>query len=280
MGIDLPARKKSSLSARRLVAMIPISTINARYATSTNQSSNTNWESTDSLATGTAYNKGPLDRARVNRDFWPRRTLHADETSMIAPDTLLIDHGDLASLTLVALQADPSRVILWHPRASRSAVGGHLKAVSMHAEIIGRERLVLSEPTSNTMPSIVEPPQLRDAQMLLRAASHAMHMGCSRILWPVHVGPDHARIAAVLEQAATITELADPGASLLVDAPIVELTDSQLVELADDAGAPMRAFWPCDNDELVPCQFCDGCSRWQHAFNETGIEWPWSLVSA
>ena len=68
---------------------------------------------------------------------------------------------------------------------------------------------------------------------------------------------------------------------LVIDLPLVDLTDERLVDLADDGGAPMRAFQPCSasgGSTATPCEQCDGCRRWHAAFDAAGVAWPWTTV--
>ncbi len=81
-----------------------------------------------------------------------------------------------------------------------------------------------------------------------------------------------SRAAAVQAQIGI-----EPGAGgwPVIDLPIVELTDKQLVGLAEDTGAPMRSFWPCDGDGESPCGSCPSRQRLLRAFDEAGVPWPW-----
>jgi 7-cyano-7-deazaguanine synthase in queuosine biosynthesis len=62
------------------------------------------------------------------------------------------------------------------------------------------------------------------------------------------------------------------------DLPFIDFTDEQIVELADDSGAPVRDFWPCVGGGCQPCASCDGCARWLSAFRAVGIPWPWTAA--
>ncbi len=191
---------------------------------------------------------------------------------MATPDTLLIDLGDVSSLALLALQPDHDRLMLWHERTSQ----GHLEAVQLHAEMCGNWRLIVSDAPADPLAEMAVTTHIEQAQLLMRAAALALHLKCRRILWPLAIGPDHLAIADALERASTIARIADPSGSLLIDAPNIDLDDAQLVELAEDAGAPMRGCWPCEHDDEQPCGSCESCDRWRKAFQTAGVHWPWT----
>ena len=95
------------------------------------------------------------------------------------------------------------------------------------------------------------------------------------------LGPEAQRVTEAVDRANQVAALAATGgepSSLVVDLPLIDLTDPQVVDLADDTGAPLRAFWPCERAGPEPCGSCPGCTRWLGAFREAGVTWPWSAV--
>ena len=44
--------------------------------------------------------------------------------------------------------------------------------------------------------------------------------------------------------------------------PLIDLNPLQILELADDTGAPLTGFWPCRGGADRPCGACDGCQPW------------------
>ena len=125
---------------------------------------------------------------------------------------------------------------------------------------------------------------LREAGMLIRAVLVAVHLGCRRIVWPKTVGPAAGPVGRAVMRASMVAALADLDAGvpaseqIVIDVPLVDLTDEQLVDLAEDAGAPIRSFRACDGAAANPCGRCDGCRRWLAAFDAAGVPWPWSQV--
>jgi 7-cyano-7-deazaguanine synthase in queuosine biosynthesis len=101
----------------------------------------------------------------------------------------------------------------------------------------------------------------------------------------VHVGPDPDRVGTVVEIAASVTEIAELEAgaelgSITIDLPVMDLDDRQIIDLAQDGGAPSDAFWPCERGAETPCGTCDECRRWRSAFEATRVLWPWAAVAS
>lgn len=203
-------------------------------------------------------------------------------------DTLVIDRGDLPSLALLAIQPDAAGVMLWHAPEQDAAQPMRLSMVRRHAEAFLASRLLVLD--HEIVPPAPGRRELYEANLLIQAANAAVSMGCSRVLWPRQIGngADHRAIADALERAATISLLtASSGFSntlsraVGIDMPLIDLNDVQLVDLAEDAGAPMNAWWPCDGVSHEPCEACHQCQRWREAFESAGVEWPWrSSVAA
>jgi len=234
---------------------------------------------------------------------------------------LLIDLADLPSLAAAMTQPDPARLILWHLGEEGGAAERRAAIVREHGEFLGAAELIVSEAWRPGVGRTGDAAGLWQALMLVQAAIIARHRACEKIIWPVQVGPDAARVSELVDRALAVAELADataaadaaarpagasaarPGGSLVIDLPLVDLADEQVVDLAEDCGAPLRAFWPCESaggqapsgggghtasgcdGETAsgggePCGACGGCDRWQRAFHECGLPWPWAAVRA
>lgn len=192
---------------------------------------------------------------------------------------LLIDHGDPPSLALLAIQSDAARVIVWHPRWGSAAM--RESNAARHAQLFGAELLMHDLPNLAIGPE--SRPALAATRVLTEAAFAARALGCARVLDPTQVGPDHTAVGEALNRAMAVTRLLEyTGAerSLVIDLPLVDLTDAELIELADDAGAPLDQCWPCANSSDQPCASCPECERWQRAFEELGVPWPWKAALA
>lgn len=197
---------------------------------------------------------------------------------------LLIDAGDLPSLVALALESSPNRAILWHPRGEDPAAGRREAAVLEHAAAYG----AVSAEAVRVPPVEVggESRGLDEGCLLLHAAGAARRHGCPRIVWPRQVGFEPDLVEEAVQRARLAADLAQVGpggagrGELLVDLPVIDLTDVQLADLAEDSGAPPASFWPCGEDGQVPCERCDGCRRWRAAFDGAGVAWPWEAVGA
>ena len=205
---------------------------------------------------------------------------------MSTPGVLLIDYGDLPSLAAVTLQSRPDEVVIFHPRGRDAAAGSRERAALGHAEIQGAEAFL-----ADLLPELgiegTASQALDDACVLMHVAAAADRLACPVILWPRQVGPDADAVGRAVLRANLVADVAEaaagPGAAgrLAIDLPLVDLADHRLVELAEEGGAPMRAFWPCDSGGSPPghpCQGCEGCRRWTRAFERAGSPWPWTAV--
>jgi len=223
---------------------------------------------------------------------------------------LLVDAGDLAALAAASVESDPAEVVVWHPQVEAAGAAGRRRAAEAHAEMLGGARLLLGRPRpapgsaaggpggASAAGEIEVRRGLHEAAILLEAVERAVDLGCRRVVWPVAVGGDAARILAVGERAECVMDLvrgghgsepatgagaATAGVRLeAIDLPLVDLEDDELADLAADAGVPLDAFWPCDGDGAVaggdPCGRCPGCRRWQAAFGRRGLSWPWRVA--
>ncbi len=198
---------------------------------------------------------------------------------MAAIGTLIIDEGDLPSLVVAALQGRPARLLVYHPRGTDAAAGRRESAARWHAEALGVDRLIV-EPAAEGATDLAE------MCLLVRAAAVACGAGCSRVVSCRQLGPDPGPVAQAAERAVLVGALAQvgcaPGAGerLVVELPVADLADAQLADLAEELGAPMRAFWPCSGAAERPCGRCEDCRRWTGAFREAGVPWPWAESAA
>jgi hypothetical protein len=193
---------------------------------------------------------------------------------------------------LLLMQPNASNVIAWHPaepiaanrkrKACAEALAHARGAEFVVSEVVGRRG---DEAMGLHPQGMVEvwDQQLSEIRILLDAAITAKRMGCTRVLSPWVVGPDHARVSRALEQSLLIVELIEPqreSAELLIDLPVVERSDVELIELALDLGAPLTSFWPCAHGSDEPCGSCAECRRWIAAFDDAGIAWPYEPAGA
>ena len=207
---------------------------------------------------------------------------------------MLIDRGDLPSLVAVTVDSRPQHLVLYHAVESDPAADRRRAAVEEHGEVFGVRQIVVEPlPALDTggggagkaAEAAGQLEGLAQAGLLLQAAAAARRLACPRIIWPHQVGPDPEAVGPAVERASLVSALAEiggeqpAGAELVIDLPLVDLTDAQLADLAEDGGAPMHGFWPCAAGGDVPCGACAGCRRWRSAFTEAGVTWPWALAA-
>ncbi len=200
---------------------------------------------------------------------------------MSSTGVLLIDEGDLPSLVGLALERAPERVVLWHAHGSDDAAQPRLAAVQEHGQAFSVQRVVVVQgagvvtgaPASSTE-------ALAQSVRLLSAAAAAIRLNCPRMVWPVQIGSNSSRICQAVQRANLVVALAEIGAqkdSLMIDVPLIDLDETQIVDLAVDQGVLGLAFWPCEKgSQDMPCGACAGCRRWSAGFDGRGQPWPWA----
>jgi hypothetical protein len=198
---------------------------------------------------------------------------------------LLIDRGDLPSLVAVALQSRPERLVLYHAEEPEPAGRRRRAAAEEHADVYGVRRLLVEPiPPVGTGGGGLD--GLAQAGLLLGAVAAARRLACSGVIWPHWLGPDAEAVGLAVERATLVSALFDVSgeqrsvAEMAIDLPLVDLTGAQVADLAEDTGAPLHAFWPCDGVGSVPCATCGGCRQWRSAFAEAGVPWPWVPAGA
>jgi len=210
---------------------------------------------------------------------------------MSGPGPLLIDRGDLPSLVAVTVESRPQHLVLYHALESDPAADRRRAAVEEHGVVLGVRQVVVEPlPALDTGSGASDAGAasqlegLAQAGLLLQAAAAARRLACPRIIWPHQVGPDPEAVGSAVERASLVAALTEigggqpAGRELVIDLPLVDLTDAQLADLAEDGGAVMHGFWPCAAGGDAPCGVCAGCRRWRSAFAEAGVAWPWAAV--
>jgi hypothetical protein len=198
---------------------------------------------------------------------------------------LIIDRGDLPSLTALAIQDDPESVILWHPIETDEASGHRRNICEIKTRTLGVRRLLVTPSVSLGLPNMPPLAELYQAMILIQAITIARQLNCCRVIWPRQVGPDFERMGELVNRASLISEITAEGPDGIgpgIELPLVDLTDEHLVDLLEESGSPMDLFWPCESGDSGPCsadRACRGCGRWQAAFEAMGTPWPWAAVA-
>ena len=201
---------------------------------------------------------------------------------MVSANTLVIDYGDLPSLIAVALQRDPLQLVLWHPSYTTDASEKLLAAAKEHGEVFGIQTVIMSKRRNELASGQMNAMALKEADLLLAASIAATEAGCQKVVWAKQVGPDPKQICIAVERANLVVALAETGqtsSSLMIDLPLVDLSEKQIVDLGDDQGLLDQSFWPCEGGQKAPCGTCINCRRWAKGFEAAGQPWPWAAVA-
>ena len=198
--------------------------------------------------------------------------------------TLLVSLGDLPSLVALHLQSRDRNVVLWHPAAHHQGAPAQQTAIEQAANWRGVQELIIDE-TSNpaylNANNAARFDSLPLIDQLTRATAAAREFNCRTITWPLACGSD----ITVMTLAAETVQLFSLGANVNTelatidfDLPVIDLTDEQIVELAEDGQVTADGWWPCIASSDEPCNACTGCTRWKAAHEKHGAAWPWILA--
>ncbi len=200
-----------------------------------------------------------------------------------ATTTLIIDTADLASLVAVAMQRDAEQFVLWHPKFNHVDAEIRHDLARRHSSIFGAERFVVTQLNASPLPSTPADTWWTQSELLVHGLGIASRLGCSRVIWPHQVGSDFADVSPVVDRATLISGLCpspDGMETVIIDLPLLDLTDDQIIDLADDSGADLSLHWPCEHAGETPCGSCQRCRRWVDAFERVGPTWPWAAMTA
>lgn len=177
---------------------------------------------------------------------------------------LVINDGSVAALVACLLAPELSRVTAWVPPSGSTLRGvgtdeaSQLALVSQQSDLLGYERVV----TPAALPRPVPERWIEQPASLLMAVEAARRFECTRVIWPAVCGERIQHMLECSERAALINRLcwlgeserattdaegtpaANPAApALRVETPFVDLTPTQVMEMARDLDAPLQACW-------------------------------------
>ena len=219
-----------------------------------------------------------------------------DEMSGPRPRAILVLDGGVGSLAVLAMQRTPESVLLWD--ASMPGDAGRQNAVLAAARRAGLlTHLAAAGPVGeHASGSPSNAPTLPESDggrillvaSLLRIAAFAIEIRCPRILWPIHCGGESSAVMRIAELIEAAEDVIGPRHAGMLEAPIADLSDEQIVDLIEEAGAPIDGMWPCrgtdhatdqpaDGVRRAPCGTCPSCRRWRTAWRATGFRWPWPV---
>lgn len=158
----------------------------------------------------------------------------------VSEKALIIDDGGLTPLLATLLAPDPGRLVLWTPPAEGVAVEETLAIVRRRSDALGCDSVVSGGRAENPAG------RFGVARMLLCACEAALRERCGVVVWPASRGDNVDEMAGLADRARLIAFLADlesGGGGPRLETPFLDLTDAQVLMLAEDADAPMGEGW-------------------------------------
>jgi 7-cyano-7-deazaguanine synthase in queuosine biosynthesis len=198
---------------------------------------------------------------------------------------LILNAGGLRSLVSLAVASADGRVdpvlLTLHdqrPAAGRRVRLAHEQAKHFHATQPIELPLPLSPRASTPHREVLTPPPpspLFHPRLLLTALAVARSLEIDRLIWPAQVNHAFEPLARIAEQIELSLQLAaSEGRAPQVQTPLLDLSDTQVIELGNQVQAPWKLAWCCLLEEPVSCGGCRGCRRRADAFAAAGIPDP------
>jgi len=141
----------------------------------------------------------------------------------------------------------PASTLLWMAPPPSDQQAARLEAVERQAEAL-EVRGVVNLADRRAEIDLPDTPA-RPSLLLLEAAAQAAAHECPQVIWAAHCGSDLESMAAGADRARLAGRLArldDPMAASLglrIRTPLLDLSDSQIAELAVDLDAPEDLCW-------------------------------------
>lgn len=158
----------------------------------------------------------------------------------VSEKALIIDDGGLTALLATLFAPDPGNIVLWTPPAQGAAVEETLAVARRRSESLGCESVESGGRADATTGRFVI------ARMLMQACEAALKARCSVVVWPANKGDHVDEMAALADRARLVGFLADlesGGGGPRLETPFLDMTDLQILMLAEDADAPMGEGW-------------------------------------
>jgi len=114
---------------------------------------------------------------------------------------------------------------------------------------------------------------LTTPQMLCAGLSEARWQQASKLIWPGSCNAETRALAQATEQLTLAQHLAEAEGTTMpeLEAPLLEMSDQQVIELGGQLGVPWHLAWSCMGASDRPCQSCPACRRRRAAFEAAGI---------
>ncbi len=110
-------------------------------------------------------------------------------------------------------------------------------------------------------------------QLLLATLAYARANQAERVIWPASFNGESQAMARATEQMTLCEHLAEAEGLPMpeIEAPLLELSDQQVLELGSQFKLPWQLTWSCLATVDKPCGSCAGCRRRHAAFEKAGL---------
>ncbi len=170
--------------------------------------------------------------------------------------SLVMLDGSLPGLVCCALGEVPEELVGWFPGAGKdlgegTMGGAHLEAIEHQGELMGLGELVIERGKAGRSGHATEQMGMGGSGtsvLLLEACYEAARRGCGRVVWGVHYGADLDGVFTAAEQAGLVgrlatLELGGTGEGIRIETPLLDLSETQIAEMALDLDVPAGACW-------------------------------------
>lgn len=201
---------------------------------------------------------------------------------MSAPWVLILNSGGLRSLVATAMlrsETQKQRLSLVHIVDGRDNVRNRLAHAQRQAERYRTGAVVELDlphlyghgrgkhPDGRPLGALTLP------QVTMVALAHAWLEQAQRVIWPGSCNGEPRAMARATEQLELCTHLmeleSEPRPT--VAAPLLEMSDQQIVELGAQLEVEWKLAWSCLLAGDAPCLACPGCRRRKAAFDKAGL---------
>lgn len=118
----------------------------------------------------------------------------------------------------------------------------------------------------------------RNGLFLATAASIALSKGCGVIYYGAHAddaaGNAYPDCSSAFQNAISEAVFVGSGNQLKVEAPFVNMTKAEVVEIGLELKVPYELTWSCYEGKEKPCGVCGTCIDRAEAFRLNGVEDP------
>lgn len=204
---------------------------------------------------------------------------------MANASVVILHSGGLRSLVATALalrEHEPARVNLLHLVDGRENAAiriDHLHRQAEHYQIRRVREVDVPHVYGHghgKQPDGQPVGPLATAQHLTIALAHARLHQAGHVIWPIACEAETGAMARATELMQLINQVADldPPPMPQLEAPLLELSSQQVIELGAQMHVPWELAWSCLTAGESPCRMCPACRRRKAAFTKAGLTDP------